>query len=284
MASQRLRGGATATDHADALGAGYWDTVSESMDAGGHYLDRFLGDLKTQAYLGLFARWLPVPPVPALKTDLFEESNGVDSLLWRIASPPANTYGMDLSPQMARRAMEQEPEPYGGFVSADARRLPFASASLGFVFSPSTLDHFEDRADLAVSLREILRVLRPGGVLLITLANRSNIGDPLRRLAIRMRIAPYYIGASYSPAQLRRELESAGFLVREQSALVHHPRMMGVACARLASLIRWRWLTRAFQRALLAMQRCADTRWRYATGCFVAALAAKPLPGEISEP
>lgn len=57
-------------------------------------------------------------------------------------------------------------------VQADIHRLPFADASVGAVFGVSVLHHLRYRA----ALREIRRVLRPGGVLALS---EPNILNPL---------------------------------------------------------------------------------------------------------
>lgn len=260
---------------ADCQGASYWDAVAARMARNGHYLDAFVGEIKTRAYLSLLERWGWQADGPQLKTDLFEEATGVDPLLWRMPAGGLRI-GMDIAPSVAAQASRNDPLGALACLAADARRLPIAADSLAWVLSPSTLDHFEDGGDLHVSLSELYRVLEPGGRLVITLANRSNIGDPLLRLVIRLGLAPYYIGRRYTAAELRRELEAAGFLVQSQTAIVHHPRLMATGMVRLGRLVRCRPLISAMERLLLAMQRFETTRWRYVTGCFLAALAIKP--------
>jgi SAM-dependent methyltransferase len=55
--------------------------------------------------------------------------------------------------------------PYGSIVQCDARRLPFAEASLGSVISVSTLEHIPD---VAAAIAAVARALRPGGVFAYT--------------------------------------------------------------------------------------------------------------------
>ena len=104
--------------------------------------------------------------------------------------------------------------------------------------------------------------------------------DPLLRLAIRLRRVPFYIGRSYTVRELRNELEAAGFAVEDTSAIVHHPRMMAVAAVAIATRLGWPPLIRGVQRALTTAQRFNTSRWRYYTGCFVAAKAVPRTPSD----
>lgn len=54
------------------------------------------------------------------------------------------------------------------FEVADGRRLPFADASFDRAYSISVLEHIADRGDLG-ALRELARVVRPGGRVVVTL-------------------------------------------------------------------------------------------------------------------
>jgi len=60
------------------------------------------------------------------------------------------------------------------FVLADARVLPFADESVVGAFSYSVLQHFS-KENMILSLREIQRVLRPGGRSLIQMPNRRGL-------------------------------------------------------------------------------------------------------------
>jgi SAM-dependent methyltransferase len=68
------------------------------------------------------------------------------------------------------------------FVVADARRLPFPDESFDVVFSYSVLQHLR-KEDVLAALREVRRVLKPGGRALIEMANLLG----LRNLALQAR-------------------------------------------------------------------------------------------------
>lgn len=57
------------------------------------------------------------------------------------------------------------------FVCGDARSLPFLASSFDVVFSYSVLQHFADE-DVATTVKEIRRVLKPGGTTRIQMAHR----------------------------------------------------------------------------------------------------------------
>jgi hypothetical protein len=111
--------------------------------------------------------------------------------------------------------------------------------------------------------------------LIITLDNRQNIFDPLLRLANRLGKVPFFLGRSYTVKELRRELVTSGFAVQDTTAIVHHPRMTGVAGVAIARRLASPSFTRLFEAAFRSMQNLESTRLRYYSGCFVAALATR---------
>jgi SAM-dependent methyltransferase/ribosomal protein S18 acetylase RimI-like enzyme len=255
-----------------------WDRTSERFADRPHYLNRFLGELKCGAYLQLIQRWGGLPATGrVLKTDLFEEALGPDALLPALSGNGCVAIGMDVSVALTRRARAREGPGTLRCVAGDSRRLPFADDTFALIVSPSTLDHFSDAVDLSVSLRELARVLEPGGRLIITLDNRQNVFDPLLRLAHRVGWVPYYLGRSYRVTELREELSGAGLGVEATTAILHNPRLVAVAAVRFAANVGWLPLTRIVERTLRGAQRLEDTPLCYFTGSFVAAKALKPM-------
>jgi SAM-dependent methyltransferase len=252
----------------------YWNNVAGRVLKDDRYPDPFLGRLKRRAHLSLISRWADGLDTNGrtLKTDLFEEANGADSLVPCLFRSGRSVVGIDISSKIASSA-NLRLQGQGTIIAADVRWLPFESGSFDLVISPSTLDHFRDLRDLEPSLGEIQRVLRPGGRLIITLDNRQNLFDPLLRLASALGFVPYYLGRSYSGDELRTALGCAGFDVLEVTGIVHSPRLTAVASTAIASRLRSRRLTRLIHRLLLRAQQLEHTRWRYLTASFVCALA-----------
>ncbi len=97
-------------------------------------------------------------------------------------------------------------------VTADARSLPFEAESFDVVLAFSTIEHIPGGADREKVLREVKRVLRPGGHFIITVPNRWNLSYRLwstRRQ--RSGLAEFGYECFYSPIELRRLLVKSGF-------------------------------------------------------------------------
>ena len=259
-----------------ASGLSTWNQSIKEMNARPHYLDDFLATMKRSAYVALIERWGGLPSnARVLKTDLFEEAMGPDAFLVELAGDGRKVLGMDVSWEAAARARDRDAGKKALYVVADARRLPFPDESLSLIVSPSTLDHFADSSDLRASLGELRRILARDGRLIITLDNRQNVFDPFLRLANRLGKVPFFLGRSYTVTELRRELEASGFSVQDTTAIVHHPRMTGVAGVAIARRLGSRSFTRFFEASFRSMQNLEGTRFRYYSGCFVAALATR---------
>jgi len=213
-----------------------------------------------------------------LKTDTFDEA--LTAGLYPLLSARAGTVvGMDLSASTVRAARTRHARLCGA--CADVRALPFASGSFDGVVSNSTLDHFTAKADIAVSLAELHRVLRPGGRLLLTLDNLANPVVRLRNLMPYrflhfLGLVPYFVGVTCGPQELERLVRQAGFEVLEIDAILHCPRVLVVAAARLLERRGSTELERSFLSVLMRMERLAGRRSRFLSGHFVAMTAVKP--------
>ena len=227
------------------------------------------------------SKWLG-PRLPTqglvLKTDLYDEavSTGLQSLL---GSRDRAAVGMDLSPRVLKHA--QERHEHLRVTRADVRRLPWADGAFDAVVSTSTLDHFASVAEIETSLRELYRVLRPGGALLLTLDNAANPLVAIRNLLPfnllhRLGLVPYFVGATLGPHGLRRMLQEVGFELRETHALLHCPRVFAVAMARF--LDRWAapWAQSGFLRCLDTFENLAVLPTRFLSGYFIAVRAIRP--------
>jgi SAM-dependent methyltransferase len=220
----------------------------------------------------LLRRWLPRPCGLVLKTDLFDEAVAV-GLLPLLERDSLGVTAVDASPLVVAAARRRYPQLDAQ--PADVRELPFGDASFDVVVSNSTLDHFESLDDVATGLRELVRVLRPGGTLLVTVDNLRHPLVALRNalpygLLARTGLVPYYVGASCGPGRLRRLVEGAGARVEEETAIMHVPRVVVLAAARVFPR------ERALLRVAAGLERASALPTRTLTGQFVAARAVKP--------
>ena len=227
---------------------------------------------------GLLTRWLPDREIESLlKTDLFDEavSDGLSSLLNSLAK---RVFYIDTSFEVHQRAKRRHPNLQT--IRTDVRCLPFSHGSFDGIISNSTLDHFKSHDEILISLRELYRVLRPGGQLILTLDNLTNPIVLLRnglpfRLLYRMKIIPYYVGVTLGPYRLQHFLKEAGFKVLEVDAIMHCPRVFAVAIARLLERHASPKTQEAFLRFLMAFENFSRLPTRFFTGHFIAVKATK---------
>ena len=168
---------------------------------------------------------------------------------------------------------------------ADVRELPFADESFDLIFSGSTLDHFDTADDIGRAVRELARVLRPAGVLVLTLDNPWNPlvwlrNGPLLRVVRGLGIVPYPVGVTLGPDALTQVVRGSGLEVQRVSAILHCPRVIAVWAGDL--LRGSRAATRARFLDTLARWERLD-RWpsRWMTAYFTAILAAKPDAADV---
>jgi SAM-dependent methyltransferase len=257
-----------------------WDSVADVWQrAPAQTLWRKHSDRVNSA---LVERWLPRGTGTTLKTDLWDEAMG-DGLYPAIAARTEHVVGVDVSPSIAAAAAERYP-------ALDARvahvhALPFEDGSIDAIVSNSTLDHFDDAAEIDRSVLELARVLRPGGTLVLTLDNPANplvaLAKALPRQALnrtwlrwadasaRLGLLPYHVGATYGRSRLRTVVQQAGFAVEEMTAIVHAPRPIAVVIGhRIQGGGR-------FLRTLAALERLEQAPTRFITGYFVAVRATR---------
>jgi len=227
----------------------------------------------------LCRRWWPERAVErVLKTDLFDEVAGA-GLYPMLAERARVVVGIDQSWETVRLSSAR----HGGLrpATCDVRRLPFREGTFQLIVSNSTLDHFESIDSIAESVRELHRVLAPGGRLVLTLDNPGNPIVALRntlpfRWLRATGLVPYYVGATYGARRGRQLLEASGFAVRQVSAVMHCPRVLAVSAIRMASRAAGPAFGERFLKLLWTFESLERWPLRFQTGHFVAFLADKP--------
>lgn len=216
-----------------------------------------------------------------LKTDLWDEAKNTEILRW-VTGRGADAVGIDVSLGIARQARDVLRGERATILVADVRALPFRSDTFDAAYSMGTIEHFPDSA---VAVRELFRVLKPGGQAIVGVPNKL---DPFLRpllvhaLNVLGRYA-YGMERSFTPGSLRRLLASAGFRVTALSGILFMPgwlRMLDLWChvhrLRLAAVTGW--CVRPFA-------------WAYRNlpfvrrhGYLIACLATKPTAPESGRP
>lgn len=92
---------------------------------------------------------------------------------YRVALRGAEVFGLDLNRDQLRRAASCHKTPSTGFFCADAGAFPVRSGQFDTVMSLCVFEHLPDDRQ---TLREMWRVLRPGGRILLTLDSLSLAG------------------------------------------------------------------------------------------------------------
>ena len=144
-------------DHLEAVEAdvgrsgSYWDDRAQDGSA------QFAFPLWRSYVDGLHRRWLLSwlegrTFAKVLKTDLFDEAlgDGLDDVLTSLILPGGECHGLDVSSVLVARALQRHP--CLSVHCGDVRCLPLAADQFDLIVSNSTLDHFEQSADLQVSL------------------------------------------------------------------------------------------------------------------------------------
>ena len=166
-----------------------------------------------------------------LKTDLWDEAKNTRILFWA-AEQGAVIHGIDISEPTARLARDAAFGRPRHFVVADCRRIPYATGSFDAVYSMGTIEHFDESED---AVREICRVLKPGGRAIVGVPNRL---DPFLRPLLVVVLSAfglygYGFEKSYTRGGLRRMMTSSGFRVVAETAILFIPgwlRMLDLAC------------------------------------------------------
>lgn len=157
---------------------------------------------------------------------------GNGRLLKLFAQHPVEYTGVDSSEQLIELAKINQPA--GRFVVGDVLQLPFPDAQFDVIFMIAVLHHIPSRVLRERVLREIWRVLKPGGTFIMTNWDRYNL--KYARYLIRYTVLKL-VGRSgldfkdvflpwgnsgltryyhcFTSAELRRAVTTAGFALEE---------------------------------------------------------------------
>ena len=173
-----------------------------------------------------------------------EIGSGVGRVCLALADRFDRVVGIDVSPEMVRRARELVPDERITFELGDGATLgSLASGSVDLVLSFTVFQHIPDRAVIEHYLEEAGRVLRPGGVVVFQWNNtpgalRWALKRTLLDLAQRLRLRPErygrnareFLGSRVPLDHIRAALDRAGLELKETRGL--------------GTLFAWAWAVR----------------------------------------
>jgi ubiquinone/menaquinone biosynthesis C-methylase UbiE len=183
---------------------------------------RFSREVEYRAVVG----WLGEAGVRSL-----DVACGTGDFSWALALRGDRVVALDRDREALTLAREVQPHLEGVvIVEGDALQLPFRDGSFDLCFCNSSLEHFDDGPG---GLREMARVLRPGGRLVLTTDAFPRRLTPLARWLPDLWVKSELRGADrhartkaqhagrhhvvryYTPASLAQAMQAAGLEVRE---------------------------------------------------------------------
>ena len=204
----------------------YWDSIARKMNS--HYVRNPFFQHKQNEILRLINKWAKNDQDHTiLKTDLYEEALEPDQLLFSLAEKNGRAWGIDISPQLANMAKQKarQRRVHLNLCVTDVRRLAFKNDKFDTIISTSTLDHFPEIDD---ALEELYRVLKPKGIIILTLHNKTNLPVYLMYRLLRLfRKYPFgYAEGTYSLWKTGQLMRNAGFVIEDHTAIIHIPPLL----------------------------------------------------------
>jgi len=140
------------------------------------------GDAEIETVMSHLTR---IDCIPDLNGAALDFGCGVGRLTQALARHFVSCVGVDISQQMIQKAESLNRYEHCRYVTNSNVRLPFADASFSFIYCNIVLQHVPRRFSTAY-LREFVRVLAPGGVLVFGVQDSFLVTD-LSSLLMRVR-------------------------------------------------------------------------------------------------
>jgi SAM-dependent methyltransferase len=208
------------------LGFEYWDSIAEKLKS--RFVQNPYFEHKRNEVLRLVKEWGKHNQDGAiLKTDLYEEAFEPDHLLFSLARSNRKVCGIDISPRLAKMTRQKALQRgvHLDLCVSDLRRLAFKDNKFNLIISTSTLDHFPE---IDVALKELYRVLKPRGVIILTLHNTTNLPVySMYKLMKLFRKYPFgYAEGTCSLGKTKQLMRSVGFSIEDSTAIIHVPPLL----------------------------------------------------------
>ena len=187
---------------------------------------------------------------------------GDGALVCAAASRGAVATGLDPDPDMlaAARMRARGAHVQAAFVEGRIEQIPFADASFDVVVAITVLCFFTDASG---AVREMARVLRPGGRLVLGELGRWSFWAMMRRVRGWLGAATWEAARFRTAGELCALAEAAGLSVTVIRGAVYYP-PIGTLARILAPLDPWLGRVTTFGAAFVALQAAAagDSRVR----------------------
>lgn len=172
------------------------NTVSDGFEKGfmAHSLDVQIAKCDAHELVDLFKEWLPQ------RQPILEAGCGDGRWVAWFIKHGWKASGLDWSEALCARARKEIPE--GKFKSGDMRNMPFRDGEFGSIVALGSIEHTTEGPE--ESLAEFYRVLRPGGIAIITVPYLSSV----RRVSLFLRSPMRWVKTS---RLLRRILKKPGW-------------------------------------------------------------------------
>lgn len=191
-------------------------------------LDKALTEYIQTEHVSLLKRWLSKKFSHALKTDLFEEACSEDRIFKHLKESSIYVTGVDISSNIVKKAKAQickvdNSLRYNNnnfnFIVSDLRNVALKDNIYDLIVSTSTLDHF---AEISLALKEIHRILKPNGSLILTLHNKYNPFFAFNIFILsKLKRYRHLKWEFYTRTQIKALLQTAGFIPMDSAYIVH---------------------------------------------------------------
>jgi ubiquinone/menaquinone biosynthesis C-methylase UbiE len=202
----------------DKYARDYDDVVGTAIGASGESV-AFFAELKVSLVRNALASQMP--------SSILDFGCGIGNTVRLLATafPSALVTGVDPSAESIDVAKQHTlaDERRLRFITHDGTRLPFPDEAFDVGFTANVFHHIP-RADHLAWIRELRRVIRPGGALLVFEHNPFN---PLTRRSVRL--CPFDEGVTLlRPRYTAELLRAGGFLPKRPHYYFFFPRFLGV--------------------------------------------------------
>lgn len=254
-----------------SLNTDYWDSVAQGTHK--PLFEKNIAAYYRNEHLKLIRKWsADIRGKNILKTDLYEEAFREGDFIFWFLEQNANVYGMDISYNIANKAKAHSKDYnvyFKNCIVSDIRGCSFKDESFDLIISNSTIDNLAP-CDVSKALLELRRILKPEGILILTIDNKNNPLYFLGYLAEKLlKTNKYYQSRCYSVGETVSLAKKNNFIVLEISAIVHIPTPFN-KIALLLEKMGIKTIEKSIGQLVELFSKLGDRRTQFLTGWFLA--------------